>query len=175
MSQRFPDPRSTVDLRPDEHSNRSVRLLLETHVAATVERCFDLSRSIDAHRQSMHGSGERAIGGVTSGNIGLGERVTWSARHFGIRFRMTSVISEYARPTRFVDEQVSGPFAHWWHEHEFVAVGDGTLMVDRISFASPFGPIGRAVDRLLLARYMTKLIARRNEWLVRELGPEPRA
>lgn len=123
----------------------------------------------------MHGSGERAIGGITSGEIGLGEQVTWSARHFGIRFRMSSVISAYARPTRFVDEQVRGPFAHWWHEHEFVSVGAGTLMVDRISFASPFGPIGRAVDRLLLSRYMTKLIARRNEWLVRELESGPGA
>lgn len=43
---------------------------------------FDLSLSIDAHLGSVQRSGERAVGGVTSGVIGLGEFVTWRARHF---------------------------------------------------------------------------------------------
>lgn len=162
-------------MRRDAYSRRSVVMVLETPIAAPVERCFDLSRSIDAHSESMAGSRERAVGGVTSGAIGAGELVTWSARHFGIRFRMTSRITAFTRPTRFVDEQVRGPFAHWWHEHEFIAAdpgahpAEGTLMIDRISFSSPFGPIGRAVDRWILSRYMLRLIARRNEWLVGEL------
>ena len=32
---------------------------------------FDLSRSIDAHKQSMANSREEAVGGVTSGLISL--------------------------------------------------------------------------------------------------------
>ena len=43
--------------------------------------------------------------------MSLGQTVTWQARHFGLPFRMTSKITEYERPTHFVDEQVSGPFA----------------------------------------------------------------
>jgi hypothetical protein len=42
-------------------------------------------------------------------------------------------------------------------------------MVDRIEFRSPLGPLGRVVDRLVLRRYMTALIERRNRWLLREL------
>ena len=145
------------------------RFVTETRIPASPERCFDLSLSIDAHTASMAGSGERAVAGVTSGRIGPGETVTWRARHFGIPFRMTSLISDYDRPRRFVDEQVRGPFARWRHEHEFSAVDGGTLMTDRIEFAVPLGILGRAVERCVLGGYMERLIRERNAWLRSEL------
>jgi hypothetical protein len=70
-----------------------------TTIAAPIEVVFDLSLDIDAHLASMADSGERAIGGTTSGLIGLGETVTWRARHFGIPFTMTSKVTEWERPT----------------------------------------------------------------------------
>ncbi len=48
---------------------------LRTEIDATVEVVFDLARSIDAHLGSMGKSHERAIAGVTTGLIGLGEQV----------------------------------------------------------------------------------------------------
>jgi hypothetical protein len=48
------------------------------------------------------------IGGVTTGVMRLGDSVTWRARHFGVVFRMTSAITEYQPPSRFVDEQRGG-------------------------------------------------------------------
>jgi hypothetical protein len=68
---------------------------LETLIAASIGECFDLSLSVDAHTASMRASGERAVSGVTSGALKLGDTVTWRARHFGIVFRMTSAITEY--------------------------------------------------------------------------------
>jgi hypothetical protein len=56
---------------------------LATSIAAPTERVFDLARSIDLHTERTAGTGERAVAGVTSGLIGLGEEVTWRARHFG--------------------------------------------------------------------------------------------
>ena len=144
-------------------------LHLETRIAAPVDRCFDLSLSIDAHSESMAGSRERAVAGVTSGRIGPGESVTWQARHFGLPVRMTSVIGDYERPVRFVDEQTRGPFKRWWHEHLFFDEGGGTLMVDRIEFEAPLGPLGRFVERAILARYMRRLIESRNRWLAETL------
>ena len=138
---------------------------LRTEIAAPVEIVFDLSRSIDAHLSSMERSRERAVAGVTSGLIELGQQVTWKATHFGIPFTMTSRISAMARPDRFVDEQVRGPFARFRHEHRFEVVEGGTLMTDVIDFVSPVGPIGRLVDRVALEGYMTKLIAERNAHL----------
>jgi hypothetical protein len=57
---------------------------LATSIAAPIERVFDLARSIDLHMKSTSRTGERAIAGTTSGLIGLGQGVTWRARHFGI-------------------------------------------------------------------------------------------
>ncbi|MCP2638208.1 SRPBCC family protein [Microbacterium sp. HD4P20] len=129
---------------------------------------FDASLSIDAHVRSMAGSREKAIAGVTSGSIGLGETVTWRARHFGVWFTMTSRISELHRPHRFVDEQASGPFRLFRHVHEFDAHGDGCRMTDEITVASPV--FGVVAERLVLVPYLRRLIARRNEHLVGSLG-----
>jgi ligand-binding SRPBCC domain-containing protein len=91
----------------------------------------------------MSSSGERAIGGVTSGVMKLGDTVTWRARHFGIAFRMTSAITEYQCPHRFVDEQQRGPFRRWWHEHTFTALANGaTQVTDVVEFRSPLGRWG---------------------------------
>ena len=143
---------------------------MTTSIPASAQRCFDLSLSVDAHAASMSRSGERIVGGVNSGAMGLGDTVTWRARHFGVPFTMTSRITELVAPSRFVDEQVSGPFAHWWHEHLFEECDGVTLMTDTVEFASPVGPIGRMVDRLVLTGYMTRLLTHRNRWLTDALS-----
>lgn len=100
-----------------------MRLHLERRIEAPVSECFALSLSVDAHTASMRGSGERAVSGVRSGQLRAGETVTWRARHFGVPWRMTVKITEYEAPHRFVDEQVTGPFARWRHEHRFAPEG----------------------------------------------------
>ncbi|HUP17656.1 MAG TPA: SRPBCC family protein [Acidimicrobiia bacterium] len=140
---------------------------LNVWVPAPSELVFDLSRSIDTHSASMSRSAERAVAGVTAGHIGLGEDVTWQARHFGIPFRMTSRITDMDRPIRFVDEQVTGPFKAWRHVHLFETEADGTRMIDRIDYEAPFGILGRAIDRLFLNTYLTHLITQRNEFISR--------
>lgn len=139
-----------------------------TTIEAPVEAVFDLALDIDAHLASMADSGERAIGGVTTGLIGPGESVTWRARHFGIPFTMTSRITEWDRPRRFVDEQVRGPFRAFHHEHRFDVADGTTTMTDRLRFDAPLGPIGRLVERLVLGRYLEQLIEQRGRHLKAE-------
>ncbi len=112
----------------------------------------------------MAGSGERAVAGVTTGAIGLGETVTWRARHFGIWFTMTSRISELDAPRRFVDEQVRGPFRLFRHEHLFAEVGGRTRMTDTLTVGSPV--LGRLVERLVLVPYLRRVITQRNAHLL---------
>jgi ligand-binding SRPBCC domain-containing protein len=135
---------------------------LVTHIAAPVERCFDLSRSIDLHQHSLGASGERAIGGVTSGLIGMGEMVTWEATHFGVRQRLTSQITAFDYPRHFRDSMVAGAFRRFDHDHWFVAEGDATVVRDVFDFEAPFGPLGRIAEGILLVRYMRRLLADRN-------------
>lgn len=141
---------------------------LETLVAAPIETVFDLAGDIDFHQRSMAATGERAVGGRTSGLIGLGESVTWRARHLGLMWTLTSRVTEFDRPARFVDEQVSGPFASFRHEHRFATVPGGTLMIDDWRHVAPFGFIGRAADALVLRRLMTRLLTTRNAALASE-------
>jgi len=139
-------------------------LELFTLIEASPERCFDLSLDVDLHTQST-GAREEIVAGVRSGLMVLGDDVTWKAWHFGIPFRMTSAITEYERPTRFVDEQTRGPFARWRHEHRFEPNNGGTRMVDVVDYRSPLGPLGSLVDRIRLEQYMVELLRRRNEFL----------
>ena len=133
-----------------------------------LETAFDLSVSIDAHLGSFKDSGEHAIDGVTTGLIGLGEFVTWRARHFGVTWTMTSTITEWDRPRRFVDEQRKGPFKSFRHEHRFEPVEHGTQLLDHVEFQAPLGVLGRVVERLVLTRYLRHLIDVRNTFLVTE-------
>lgn len=114
----------------------------------------------------MAGSDERAVGVRGAGYLGLGDRVTFQARHFGMRWRLTAHVSEYDRPKYFADEQERGPFKRWHHAHHFAPDGNGgTVMRDVIDFAAPFGPLGALIDRLVLHRYMVRLIERRNQYI----------
>jgi ligand-binding SRPBCC domain-containing protein len=139
------------------------RIRLITDISAPPEVCFDVSRDVGVHIASSRS--ERVVGGVREGMMQLDDEVTWRARHFGVAWRMTSKIVEYDRPHQFVDEMQSGPFGRWRHRHRFDAHGTGTRMVDEVDYASPFGPVGSLVDRLLMARYMTKLLRRRNRYV----------
>jgi hypothetical protein len=54
---------------------------LTTIIKAPIQRVFDLSRSIDLHKESMAHTNERAIAGKTNSLIERGESVTWEAKH----------------------------------------------------------------------------------------------
>lgn len=136
-----------------------------TESALAPERLFNLARDITAHIDSMSTSRETVVGGVRSGLIGLDEDVTWRAWHFGLPLRMTSRITAMSVPHSFTDEQTRGPFGFFTHEHVFRPNGTGTIMIDRVSFAAPLGVLGQVVERLVLARYMRRVIEKRNSFL----------
>ena len=136
-----------------------------TASALPVEQLFDRARSIDLHLDSQKQAGERAVKGVTSGLIGEGEEVTWRATHFGIPLTMTSRITAFDYPRSFTDEQVAGPFKAFRHLHDFAPTATGSVMIDRVEFTAPLGVLGRAVERLFLARYLERLIIRRGQFL----------
>jgi ligand-binding SRPBCC domain-containing protein len=144
-----------------------VTLELVTLIPAPIQRCFDLSRSIELHTKSTERTGEVAVAGVTSGLIGLGEVVTWQARHFGILQTMTVRITAFESPQHFQDRMVRGAFGFFEHDHWFVEVGDGrTEMRDVLRFAAPPRFLGLAVEPFLRG-YLRRFLQERNG-LIRE-------
>lgn len=141
-----------------------VTLVEVTLIAAPVERCFDLARSVEVHVLGNDHFGEQAValGGVTSGLIGLGERVTWRAKHFFVRQELESEITAYERPDYFQDRMLRGAFRSMEHDHFFCEVDGGTEMRDVFRFAAPLGMLGRVAEVLVLRRYMSKLLQERN-------------
>ncbi|BCW20092.1 hypothetical protein NtRootA9_28000 [Arthrobacter sp. NtRootA9] len=143
----------------------TVSFVCRTWSALPVEELFDLARSIDLHVDSQQKSGERAVGGVTEGLIGEGQEVAWRAKHFWVPLTMTSRVTSFDFPRSFTDEQVRGPFKAFRHVHEFAPAATGSLMTDRVEFTAPLGVLGRAVERLVLAGYLERLIRDRGRFL----------
>jgi ligand-binding SRPBCC domain-containing protein len=85
--------------------------------------------------------------------LDAGTTIRLSIRPFGVgpRQRWTSVILERTEKpgsARFRDEMREGPFRRWEHTHSFFADGDETLVVDRVKYELPLGPLSEAVSPL---------------------------
>ncbi|AXG74118.1 cell division protein [Flavobacterium arcticum] len=145
---------------------------IETYIAADIQVVFNLSQSIDLHLVSASQTNEKAIAGKTTGLIGLGESVTWQARHFGINQRLSIVIAEFEEPYYFADEMTKGAFAAMRHEHTFKQIGDKVLMTDVFKYKSPLGILGKLADVLFLERYMRKFLMKRNR-VLKEIAEDP--
>lgn len=137
-------------------------IYLTTRIHAPIQRCFDLSRSIDLHTVSTRKTNEKAIAGVTSGLIGFNQEVTWKAKHFGVYQKLTTRITAFHSPVFFEDKMVKGIFKKMEHKHFFEQEGDETVMRDEFIFEAPFGVVGTLVSKLLLIRYMKNFLIERN-------------
>ena len=146
-------------------------------IRAPIERCFDMARSVEVHLLGNIHCGEQAIvtGGVTSGLLKLGDRVTFRAKHFLIWHQLTSEIAAMERPTHFQDAMVEGIFRAMRHDRYFRPVGAGeTEMRDVFTFAAPIPILGRIAEIAFLGRYMRTLLRERMSAIriVAEPSPE---
>ncbi len=78
-------------------------------------------------------------------------------RWLGVPLRWRAYVREWDPPYRFVDVQVRGPWARWEHRHQFLEVDGGTLLLDRVTYRPPLGPLGRLVHALVLGRQLRRL------------------
>jgi ligand-binding SRPBCC domain-containing protein len=83
----------------------------------------------------------------------VGTRIEYRIRLFGVPFSWRTEITSWEPGRRFVDEQISGPFRTWVHEHRFESVSDTlTRIRDEVHYALPFEPIGRIAHPLIRSR-----------------------
>lgn len=134
------------------------RIELQTLIAAPIERCYDLSLSVELHLRSTASTGERVVAGVSSGVLRLGDHVTWEARHLGLKHRLSMTISAADPPRMFRDEMVRGPFRRLVHDHFFEQADGRTLMRDVFEFSTGVRPL----DALVLKPHLRRFLLHRN-------------
>jgi len=136
-----------------------------TVIDAPIERCFDLSRSVEVHLVANIHSGEQAlaVGGITSGLPELSQQVTWRAKHFGVWQNLTSKFTAMQPPTYFQATMVKGIFRSMQADHYFRTLPSGaTEMKDLFRVAAPLPILGPIAETLFLRRYMLALLRERN-------------
>lgn len=138
------------------------KIHLTSFIAAPIKRVFDLSRSISLHQISTASTNEKAIAGTMNGLINKNETVTWQAKHLFKTRQFTSKIIEMQSPDFFIDKMVKGDFVSFHHQHHFKAAENGTIMIDLISFESPYGVIGKIANSIFLTTYIKKFLIKRN-------------
>jgi ligand-binding SRPBCC domain-containing protein len=77
-----------------------------------------------------------------------GALIDYTIRLAGIPLGWSTRITCWEPGSRFVDEQIRGPYALWHHTHTFVRHDGGVLVGDRVRYALPLGPLGRAAHAL---------------------------
>lgn len=141
---------------------------LTTIIQASIDISFDMARSVDAHLQSMHATNEKAIAGKQTGLCELGDTITWQAKHFGIVQKLSVRITQMQKPHFFEDQMTKGAFKSMRHEHHFQFENGATVMKDEFQYEVPLGILGKIFDKLILKKYMTKLLLIRNKVLKAE-------
>ncbi len=93
-------------------------------------------------------------------DIEEGTIIDYRLRLFGVPFHWRTRIVDWQPNHQFIDEQIRGPYARWWHLHEFVECEEGTQMTDRVEYRMPLQPAGalalplvrRQLDRIFRYR-----------------------
>lgn len=83
----------------------------------------------------------------------------------GIPMPWVTEITHVKEPDYFVDDQRSGPYAIWHHEHYFEVVADGVIMRDKLFYKVPFGLLGNLLDNLLIRNKVSGIFEYRKKYL----------
>lgn len=99
-----------------------------------------------------------------SGPMEEGALISYHLRVGGVPLKWTTRIDAWEPGRRFVDAQIAGPYACWWHEHRFEADGaDRTIMTDRVLYAPPLGILGRAANQLFIKNSLRAIFSFRSD------------
>jgi ligand-binding SRPBCC domain-containing protein len=89
---------------------------------------------------------------------------------FNIPMTWVTEITQVREPFYFVDDQRSGPYAIWHHEHHFEVVDGGVMMTDKLFYKVPFGLFGNLLDHLFIHKKVLGIFEFRKNFLAANGG-----
>ncbi|HYG98112.1 MAG TPA: SRPBCC family protein [Terriglobales bacterium] len=84
--------------------------------------------------------------------VRCGTLIRYALRWRVLPVRWTTEITRWDPPRSFVDEQISGPYKLWHHEHQFEPCDRGTMMRDTVRYELPFGVVGLLTHAVIVGR-----------------------
>ncbi len=93
---------------------------------------------------------------------------------FNVPLDWVTEITQVEAPLRFIDEQRSGPYRIWHHEHHFREVPGGVEMRDVVYYSIGFGPIGDLIARTVVRKRVHEIFRYRKRVLEQRFGVYPR-
>jgi len=88
----------------------------------------------------------------------------------GIPMNWVTEITHVKDLEYFVDEQRSGPYALWHHQHHFKEIKGGVHMTDILTYAIPYGILGRIANSLIVEKEIKKIFTFREEQINKLFG-----
>lgn len=109
---------------------------------------------------------------MTPGDVPMahGTVIDYVVSIMGIPQRWTSVIQKYNPPNYFVDTQIKGPYSFWYHEHQFLKIGQKTSIIDHVHYAVPFGVLGRLAHWLFIKRQLKGIFSHRLQFITEKFN-----
>jgi ligand-binding SRPBCC domain-containing protein len=99
-----------------------------------------------------------------------GRLIQYQMSLYGVPFKWLTEISVWEPGVRFVDQQLSGPYKVWIHEHRFTAISpDKTHIFDTVQYALPLEPFGRLAHGLVRAK-LDRIFSYREQQVALLLG-----
>lgn len=88
----------------------------------------------------------------------------------GIKMNWVTEITHVKDHEYFVDEQRTGPYKIWHHEHHFKEIKGGVHMTDKLAYAIPYGIIGQLANKILVENQIKTIFAYREEQIKKLFG-----
>ena len=75
-----------------------------------------------------------------------------------------SEISQIKEGSYFIDNQVSGPYKMWHHEHHFKSNDNGTTdIIDKVKYKVPFYIVGRLMHKIFIKKKLFDIFSFRQK------------
>ena len=82
-----------------------------------------------------------------------------------IKLHWRTLITDYQKPYKFIDQQIKGPYTLWHHTHTFEEKDGGTLIKDNLKYVIPFGWIGRVIHFIYIKHDISGIFQYRHKIL----------